>query len=543
MIDWPSHGFQIVGTASDGAEALELINRVKPDLVITDIRMPEMDGLELIRAMTSAGGPVPADSQQAGAPVAEAAAVPRGGTAGPPGGNALHSVPRFVIVSGYRDFDYARTAIHLGVEDYLLKPIYEENLCDTLETVAAKLAAQTPQSARPGEPTGPGGITGQEAFAALAGDEPVPPAVSQFLSQPYHLIVGRIDDFRLLQAEDPSGAAQVSERLTRFTARILKVETEGGYTHHCDGYSVSLLSSASIHRQYGDCGRYVERIHSYVGAGGRAASFFTTSDLVGLEPARMWCARIPRLLDLLRLREPGTIAQAEILWNTGAAEDAGSLSSDQDLMHSIADGDERSIRATVAAARESALSLPLEPSLLTDYARKLCFEMHRLVTDLSGNPSNIDALNKLCRNDLRDACVVTIFDLVADAALETAVYLQSVARIRPSARMQRIRDDLMQSYTADVTLRDLAARHGISPAYLGQLFRKEYGESFKDYRNRLRVEEAARFLRTTDLRVYEVAQRVGYQSTDYFERRFQAFYGTTPTAYRSRFVDGGDRRE
>jgi len=104
--------------------------------------------------------------------------------------------------------------------------------------------------------------------------------------------------------------------------------------------------------------------------------------------------------------------------------------------------------------------------------------------------------------------------------------------------MQQISRDLVRTFREDVTIRDLAQRHGITPAYLGQLFKKEYGESFNDYRNRLRIEEAARLLRTTDMRVYEISQHVGYQSTDYFERRFSAFFNTTPTAYRAAAQQG-----
>ena len=88
LIDWESLGMRIVGVAHNGIEALERIKECKPDLIITDIRMPGYDGLELIR-----------QTQEIKADV------------------------DFIIISGYRHFDYAQNAIKYGVGDYLLKPI------------------------------------------------------------------------------------------------------------------------------------------------------------------------------------------------------------------------------------------------------------------------------------------------------------------------------------------------------------------------------------------------------------------------------------
>ncbi|MCR2806027.1 helix-turn-helix domain-containing protein [Paenibacillus sp. SCIV0701] len=97
MVDWESHGFRICGEACDGEEALERIKELGPDLVVTDISMPVMDGLQLIEHCT----------------------------------NVLHAPCRFVILSGHDDFSAAHKALSCGVLDYWLKPI------DTMEIHAA----------------------------------------------------------------------------------------------------------------------------------------------------------------------------------------------------------------------------------------------------------------------------------------------------------------------------------------------------------------------------------------------------------------------
>lgn len=103
-IDWLSMGCIIAGEAKDGEDGLVQIGKLKPDVVITDIRMPRMSGIEMISA---------AKEQY------PCAFIP-------------------VVLTSYSDFEYARTSIHLGVFEYLLKPVREEALKEVMERIAVK---------------------------------------------------------------------------------------------------------------------------------------------------------------------------------------------------------------------------------------------------------------------------------------------------------------------------------------------------------------------------------------------------------------------
>lgn len=105
LIDWKACGFQIVDEADNGEDALSLIKRVRPDVVITDIRMPVLDGLELIRRIV--------DESEAS--------------------------PVFIIISGYHDFKYAQQAVRYGVHDFIVKPIDENEFSDTLRKLNERL--------------------------------------------------------------------------------------------------------------------------------------------------------------------------------------------------------------------------------------------------------------------------------------------------------------------------------------------------------------------------------------------------------------------
>ncbi|WP_127586354.1 response regulator [Paenibacillus koleovorans] len=106
MIDWNKYGFEICGRARNGLEALQIARQLEPDLIVTDIRMPQMDGLELIREWKS-----------------------------------THPQTQFIILSGFTEFQYAKQAMQLGVRHYVLKPIEETALEASLVEVARSIAS------------------------------------------------------------------------------------------------------------------------------------------------------------------------------------------------------------------------------------------------------------------------------------------------------------------------------------------------------------------------------------------------------------------
>jgi two-component system response regulator YesN len=495
MIDWSVYGFQIVGTADDGPEALRLIQMEDPDLVVTDIKMPEMDGIELVR---------------------RAQRLP-------------NHRPRFLILSGHKDFEYARAAMTLGVEDYLIKPIYEEDLGQALATLAEKLGHES--TTKNEETIG--------LIDVLNGRAEPSELMRSAMEQPFVVIVGSIDDYALWRDKDKSATAESESRLARFMSRILKLGKSRGFVASEEGRTVALLPDSLIRGQHGSMERYLEKLQSYVTVGNQpSASFLYSHPLQSLSEALELWQSVPRAAELLRIYAPRARMTVYELLRTDANPNPQLVTPDQDIIHHVADGDRTGAEQTVGECEETAVAGRAEPSLVVNYINKICFELHRLITELGGNPATVDELQRLCKSSLGGLTMRTQFTLLREASGASADYVQSLSQVRPSARMQQICRDLVRTFREDITIRELAQRHGISPAYLGQLFKKEYGESFNDYRNRLRIEEAARLLRTTEMRIYEISQHVGYQSTDYFERRFSAFYNTTPTAYRTAAQNG-----
>lgn len=113
LVDWKALNYEVCGEALDGEDALQLIHSTRPDLVITDVRMPVIDGLELIRRSSE--------------------------------GDCR---PKFIIFSGYADFEYAKRALKYGVSNYLTKPLDEKELTEALHTVTEQILKEHKASSR-----------------------------------------------------------------------------------------------------------------------------------------------------------------------------------------------------------------------------------------------------------------------------------------------------------------------------------------------------------------------------------------------------------
>jgi len=123
MIDWNAYGYELCAVASDGEEALRLADESGPDLVFTDIRMPGVDGLDLIRRLREKR---------------------------PPGSR---TAPKIVIMSGYPSFDYVKRAMPYRIERYMLKPLIPEEIHGLLSELSAGRTepdADLPEEARAG---------------------------------------------------------------------------------------------------------------------------------------------------------------------------------------------------------------------------------------------------------------------------------------------------------------------------------------------------------------------------------------------------------
>ena len=125
---------------------------------------------------------------------------------------------------------------------------------------------------------------------------------------------------------------------------------------------------------------------------------------------------------------------------------------------------------------------------------------------------------------------------LARFACEYADYLSQLRKNVSRGVLSMVEREVKENFASNITLKSLSEKYYVNSAYLGQLFRKKYGQSFKDYLNNYRMEQAADYLIHTDKKIAQIAEEVGYRDLDYFVNRFIQVKGCTPAKFRKKML-------
>lgn len=491
LVDWDELEYEICGEALDGEDALQLIESVHPDLVITDVRMPVIDGLELIRRASEY------ESSQR---------------------------PKFIIFSGYADFEYAKRALKYGVSNYLTKPLDERELTEALQTVSEQIRQERRSSSR------------REALAALMQADTVARLLmrentAEELADGLKTL-GIAPGARLccvlVHGAQPD-SAQIRSRLTRVSGRealrgISAYPFTAGSRKH--GYLLvappegPALDPAVVNRWIEDMRPLYDspvqftasRQHlgtdslntayhealaaeccSKEAGSGEATCFFQ-------EPEKSRMARLP----------------AELRSSLLAAVTGGA--SDQ-LSARIRDVFNIFTAEVASSAWIDGFLANIKAELLREIA-------------LRGGDSAVWA-ERWFPPRYTASCLPHLERQTEEELGEAAAWFAAAAEDAGEDRMMSaVTAYVREHYQEKLKLQDIAKSLHVNSAYLGQRFRKHSGSSFNDYLHEFRIEEAKKLLRRTDLGVADVASRVGYSDADVFAAKFKALNGVTPSAYK-----------
>lgn len=501
LIDWKRFGVEIVGEARDGREALALIREKDPQLVVSDIAMPGLSGLDMLREIGSQGI----------------------GT-------------KVIFVSGYQEFSYAQDAVRYGAVDYLLKPVEQEEL----ERAVVKALSQIDDQSRLDLLTD---IASEDRMHQIfqkiggSGEYAKEDLYEQFsrlaISVEGKAMVGAA--FRLYTVKRGESNAHMQE-LLKFSAanKIQKKLEEQGW-----GFVVKKEVSACyviLLLEPGEGRRTVEtRIRRLIkeAAGQKVitvkAGVGERVEDVGTLPLAYKTARFA--MELYYFTEE------EIVWYTDVQKDFN-VSFEQ-------------YQEEVRRLKQSFL----------DRARSIDQQVERvsaLIRDLHFG-SRFAALNRcdlMLSGLIQDLCGMYLLD---EGWLRKGERCMEQMRLMPTYRQTcevmtaflgelhrqvlmggsgayneavRIRQYVAEHFTEDLTLEYMAQMVGMNPYYFSSYFKKNTGMNFKAYLTDIRMEEAARLLLNTDHKAYEIAQRVGYRNVRQFNENFRGRYGKSPNAFR-----------
>lgn len=504
--------FHLMGEAPDGEMALPQLQELKPDVLITDIRMPFMDGLELCQQVR-------------------------------------RTMPwmRIIILSGHDEFSYAQRAISLGVNDYLLKPITGQQLIDTLNKVSIDIERE------------------KNDLLKFQNDSPDPDKkqilIEHFLNQ---LLSGGLS-----VSEAQTRAAELQISLTGFREFIVAYTDLSHFTRleqrqilkiaheNLDKYPDLLIFSREGHRLVflagtAETGQVINHMYGAMQAFLHEMSFYLELQSpigIGMSVQRLselpsaWQSAKIAYANHTNLRS-GTIyslghehgktnsqnkdwdslAQSGIDFSTehGLTDVLGYIETtnrDQFVDNYFRTGNDQEVQSIL-------YRYYLTMNLTMTIGKLLAKIGHDLKTHIE-YADQADQIFK--RSESLESSKELARELI-----DLYVILRRQGQYRYNKEISEARTYIQEHFSnVELSLQDVAQHVGYSPNHFSTVFSQETGETFIGYLTRIRLENACHQLSKTELKLREIAESSGYSEAHYFSYLFKKHYGMPPSEYRA----------
>lgn len=516
VIPFEALGFTVVGESANGMEALQLCEQLEPDLLITDIRMPLMDGLTLCRRVREA---VPAT--------------------------------QFIILSGYDDFEYARQAIEVKTMGYLLKPISAAEFAAVLKQAKIDLDEEFHKRTdirrlrehfRESLPLLRETLMGSLLSGGVAADRALASARKygeDLQAQSYAVAL-----VRPAEAEDGAGIGDPELRIfavRNILAEVLEARAQG-YRIQIFMYNsmlaVLFLLSSTDDTLFSDCLHHLEEARKTVRHYLDFPLFLGVSSLCSeLSRTASAARQAATALDQCVLSGQEQTLCISDLQRNGQAE----LTADELLLRKLSNliksGDGPQSTLLLAELMDACRHGHPSPKAWQAYLLEILLCILHLISELSLSRDTLDEpLEQLTQLIL---CSCPSVDSAQDALqqLITAVLSAADRQRKTSSRLladeaeQYLRENYAQE---DMTLEKLCLHLHISPSYFSMVFKKETRKTFHQYLTELRMDKALTLLRSTELKTAEIAQQVGLPDPSYFSYCFKKHFGHSPSKARGK---------
>lgn len=516
LVDWSSFDMSIVGTAHNGVDAVRLIEELRPDLVITDIRMPGHDGLEMIEITKK-----------------------------------IDEKIDFIIISGYRHFEYAKRAIQFGVFDYLLKPIKKDDLAQTLQKMKNRYLQRASQ------------LTMEEQLRL-------------YQQSDKERVRSRVFGRLLTQKElsQPVSLAELNEQF-HFSFcpglfQVLVIKLDYPYEeHYQDAASVMLekaaqrltddLQALCYDGQTFVIGTRVYAIFNYDLGNAVAlrhqlkAALDTLVMQAGVfEYMQLSIGLGHPVEDVASLDE--SLAAAEASVANRIVEGTGMIiESDTQIDSAVGDDplmgfrkrvesavdvlNHELLRAALEALQTQCLSVPTLSGARLVACVQDAFRI--FLTCLSNQHSQIGFEVETYGGFVRkvDLCgsAAMLFELLGK---ETARLLTDTTERHRQVEKMPIREAkqyIHKNFAKPITLEEISGVVGFNSSYFSTLFKKESGQTFMEYVAEVRMNHAKDLLKETNLTVAAICSEVGYSDLKHFSQNFKKHTGLKPNEYRKLF--------
>lgn len=504
-IDWENIGFQVVGEAENGVEALELVERLEPDLLLTDVRMPFMTGIELARAVRE-----------------------------------IRPTMQIAFLSGFDDFSYAQQAIQYNIISYLLKPISSSELSEELKKIKAKMDKKFEEFSRQAVEQEK---NSQNSF------------LMSLLLDSFPENMGQEQEKKLLERAVENGFLETKNSRLQYAVIAVSFQNEEGenctteanvnsvdlilrkYMRHGSFYSngriVSLLCGTRgefnkyLHILAEDIAQSVKRIMNLSAAVGISRTMAALSDcheayieaVNALEYTGHHDSGIHFITDI---EHTEMLDQEKVLL---AASEMESL---------LRGGSEEELRAFLQEAFTQLEQQELMPAARQLFLVQMVASVFRVVYAVADSEAvqslqaSFPMQEKLLFEEMQNS-----WEKYMAFCLEARNLIAEQRRKSGSVICDRALAIIESSYkNPDLSLVSVSSEISVSPNYLSAQMKKITGRTFIDLLTGRRMEKAKELLLETSMKIREISEQCGYNDQHYFSYCFKKYTGVSPNACR-----------
>ena len=498
MLDWEKEGFRIIGEADNGEKALAIIRQRKLDIVITDYRMPVMDGILLLMQCKKEQLP-----------------------------------SKFIILSAYSDFEYVRSTLKNGATDYLLKLELEpEKLLDALHKAAEQLRPETEKTAREVSDLSLSnlrhayrqlingcGPSCQAECQALLQQAGAP--VSSIAIAAYHVLSASRQELPSAQFGEAVGTIRdVIEDIVQsgVPSVTLSLHRDGVLctVFQGDGEAVGVFSKLALRIR--ETIQYLFNFRIYCGCS------LVKPGLNKLHEAWQEALDSMRYAEIYDLDFCSAAARAQ--WDDGQKPDESLLSSVSSAMESM---DYEKLHQTLC--RLSAQTLHNRPGVqqLGGLCYLLVFQLGSLLRHMCV-PEN-EALEVMYAWQSKAHYIFTCENAIAFIREIDLEFQKRMAGEEEYPYIARAKAYIQEHLSENILLEDVAGAVSLSPNYFSKLFHQRAGENLTAYIARQKVNAAKAQLLSGRMNVNEVSDALGFNNATYFSKVFKKYTGYTPQGY------------
>ena len=518
-IDWEKEGYIFCGEASDGELAYPMIIKEKPDILITDIRMPFMDGLELCKLVKK----------------------------------ELPNI-KILILSGYDEFDYAKEAIRLGVTEYLLKPISSGKLLEALNGVSESIRREKEDKdlvRKYMEEMRENTEHEKQKFfeQMIAGNLSMADALETGKKYEMNLSAGMYNlllfRFTLGKENRKSGEllGEAEYAIEKLTERL---EYVFEFQRGVEGWAFLLMADNEVQmsERVKELSKDLEEIMknystiAYSGGIGQPVARLRELEESFREAERALAARFTMELNRIISVEDIRMAQNVDTLDDIEITSFGEIEKTRTMLEKfLNNGAEDEIDEFVDVYINELPEENLKSVLMRQYIIMDAYiVMMSFCEKIEGIEGEMQAQSEELKNSMKTIQTLEEIKNYIRMLLKKIIGVRdTISGRRYSDIIEIAKDQIRKTYMSDeISLNTIAAEVGMSPSYFSSIFSKEMGKTFVEYLTEIRMDRAKELLMCSSMKTSEIGYEVGYKDPHYFSYIFKKTQNCTPKEFRAR---------